>query len=177
MPSVICASALLVGVGASGLPALVFTARTYVVQGMNVKQIDRITNYVGGAPVPRNNAVKRRVPNYGGLTWNDGETAHACHPACRRARLSRRVHLSALAAIQRAGARLSALGVLPEHHARLSGGPPDVSNSGSHLHGRIAGASRQRRQRRLRGGLLSTLWDGCPTAGRPTAERREYGLL
>src|SRR5216684_3989382 len=152
MPSVICASALLVGVGASGLPALVFTARTYVVQGMNVKQIERITNNDGGAPVPRNNAVKRRVTTYGGLTWNDGETAHACHPACRRARLSRRVHLSALAAIQRA-------------HARLSGGPPELSNSGSHLHGRIAGASRQRRQRRLRGGLLSTLRDGRPTAG------------
>jgi hypothetical protein len=49
MPSVICASALPADADVSGVLALVFTARTYVVQGMNVKELTMLAQKgVGG---------------------------------------------------------------------------------------------------------------------------------
>src|SRR5260221_7620948 len=45
MPSVICASALFAAAGVSGVLMLVFTARTYAVQRMNVKEINGLTMF------------------------------------------------------------------------------------------------------------------------------------
>jgi hypothetical protein len=61
MPSVICASALRADVGVSELLALVFTARTYVVQDMNVKEINRLTMGPGVFSASGNKAERGRV--------------------------------------------------------------------------------------------------------------------